>query len=378
MQKPVLAIVTFPLGQASRVPLSNLIKLLSALSRNVYVISGNLKIENIDQNVYVKMVDYQTSKNLLVKIERYFLTQLNILRHVVSLSLRTDLFVFSLEGEFLFIPILILKLLRKKVVMMPAGIETQVYQIKADPLSKFVSSVINLNSTLVDKIILYSCHLMENTCFSKFQHKVIVAHRHFVDFSKFVIKEERYSQVNVVGYIGRFSEEKGILNLLLSIPVVLKKRKDINFLLCGEGELSSKIRKKVSADGLAQKVNLPGWVSHDEVPKYLKKMSLLVIPSETEGLPNILLESMACGTPALAASVGAIPDVLTEGKTGFLLKSCSPEFIAERILEVFENPSLLNDIGKRAHDFVRANYRYEKTLEIWRTIIEELCDKKFK
>ena len=76
-------------------------------------------------------------------------------------------------------------------------------------------------------------------------------------------------------------------------------------------------------------VKTAGWISHDHLPEYLRMLQLLVIPSSTEGLPNIMLEAMACGTPVAATSVGAIPDVIREGETGYILEDNSPECISE-------------------------------------------------
>jgi glycosyltransferase involved in cell wall biosynthesis len=101
-------------------------------------------------------------------------------------------------------------------------------------------------------------------------------------------------------------------------------------------------------------------------------MKLLVLPSFTEGLPNILLEAMACGTPVLATPVGAIKDIIKESETGFLLKSDDPIHIAERIIELLNNPELLEEVSIKAYNYVRENFSFEKTLDAWRKILSEL------
>ena len=206
----------------------------------------------------------------------------------------------------------------------------------------------------------------------RYRHKIIISHRHFVDFTKFVVKRKIDERANVVGYVGRFSEEKGILNLVKSIPLLLRRRKDIYFVLCGDGELSNKIRSIIQYQGLDAHVNLTGWISQKEVPNFLNNFKLLVIPSYTEGLPNIMLEAMACGTPVLATPVGAIPDIIKDGETGFLLKSNDPKHIAERIVELLNKPELLEKASVNAYNYVRENFSYEKTLQIWRKILKEL------
>jgi glycosyltransferase involved in cell wall biosynthesis len=203
-------------------------------------------------------------------------------------------------------------------------------------------------------------------------NKIIIAHRHFVDFTKFMIKKRINERANVIGYIGRFAEEKGILNLVKSIPLVLNRRKDIYFVLCGEGELSDEIKKIVQRESLGKNVKLTGLISHIDVPNFLNNFKLLVLPSYTEGLPNIVLEAMACGTPVLATPVGAIPDIIKDGKTGFLIKSNDPKNIADKIVELLDKYELLEEVSMNAYNYVKENFNYEKTLESWRRILKQM------
>ncbi|MHA1684988.1 MAG: glycosyltransferase, partial [Candidatus Heimdallarchaeaceae archaeon] len=75
-----------------------------------------------------------------------------------------------------------------------------------------------------------------------------------------------------------------------------------------------------------------------------------------------MLEAMACSTPVLATPVGAIPDIIKDGETGFLLKSNDPEHIADRIVELLGKPKLLEKVSVNAYNYVRENFSYEKTL----------------
>lgn len=368
-----VSIVTSPLPQASQAPLSNLVKLFSMVAYRVYVVSGGAaEYFKFDANVEPIIVPYKVSSNILLKILKYMHTQLKILFHLFVISRKANLFFFFLGGEYLFVPMLILKLLRKKVILMLGGITTRVHSVKKDSLSKFVSMLASLNFSLADRLIIYSHRLIQEGNFARYQHKILVAHRHFVDFTRFAIRKKIDQRANVVGYIGRLSEEKGTLELIMAIPPVLNERKDVRFILCGEGDLSNKIKNTVKDEGLEAYVKLTGWISHEDVPLYLNEIRLFVLPSFTEGLPNILLEAMACGTPVLAAQVGAIPSVVVEGITGFLLRSTRPEYIAKRILELLDDSSLLERVSNEAHSFVSKQFCFEKTLESWRKIIREL------
>jgi glycosyltransferase involved in cell wall biosynthesis len=90
----------------------------------------------------------------------------------------------------------------------------------------------------------------------------------------------------------------------------------VHFLIAGDGRLCDEIEKSLIKDNLKDKVTLIRWIDHGNVRDSLNKLKLVVILSLTEGLPNSMLEAMACGTSVLAAAVGAI----TDGETGFIIE----------------------------------------------------------
>lgn len=368
-------IVTFPLSEAGYAPLSNLVKLFSRLVNRVCVVSGGAALENLrlDSNVNAMKVTHRVSPKLVMRIINYVHTQLKILNCVIEASPGTDLFAFSVGGQDLILPVLALKLLRKKVLLMPGGIATREYSsVRRDSFPKFSSLLTGLNFSLADNIILYSRTMIREANLAKYHHKIIIAHEHFVDFSKFSIKKTIDERLNVVGYIGRLSEEKGILNLIDAMLLMLEKKTQIHFMICGDGSLADKVGKTIIDDGLEAITKLTKWIPHDDVPRYLNELKLLILPSFAEGLPNILLEAMACGTPVLATPVGAIPDVIKDGETGFLLRSNDPAHVANLIIELISKPELLEKVSANAYKWVRENFSREKTLEVWRRMLREL------
>jgi glycosyltransferase involved in cell wall biosynthesis len=108
---------------------------------------------------------------------------------------------------------------------------------------------------------------------------------------------------------------------------------------------------------------------HNKFPDYLNK--LFVLPSYTEGLPYTIVEAMACGTPILATPVGAIPDVIKDGETGFIMENNSPECIAENVMRVLEHPDL-EQIVENARALVEREFTYEAAVERYRKILKEL------
>ena len=111
-------------------------------------------------------------------------------------------------------------------------------------------------------------------------------------------------------------------------------------------------------------VDSPGWISREELPNYLNQLRLLVLPSYSEGLPNIMLEAMACGTPVLATPVGAIPDIIIDGKTGFIMDDNSPECIAENVIRALNSPDL-EEIAEAGRLLVKETFTYEEIMKRW-------------
>jgi glycosyltransferase involved in cell wall biosynthesis len=97
-------------------------------------------------------------------------------------------------------------------------------------------------------------------------------------------------------------------------------------------------------------------------------LQLLVIPSFTEGLPNIILEAMACGTPVLATSVGAIPDIIKDGETGYIMENNSPVCIAENITRVLGDPDR-EKIAMNARKMVESDFTFDTTVTQWKRIL---------
>jgi glycosyltransferase involved in cell wall biosynthesis len=216
----------------------------------------------------------------------------------------------------------------------------------------------HINYLLSKKIVLYSKGLIHAYKMEKFQSKISIAHQHLLDFEKFNIKKRLIERNQLVGYVGRLSLEKGIMNFVMAIPKVIEKNKKVKFVIIGDGELREEIQAFIDNQKINNQVEILGWISHENLPDYLNKMKLLVLPSFTEALPRAMLEAMSCGTPVLATQVGAIPDIIHDKKTGFLVKNNSSDYLAEDIIKVLNYPDL-EQIAKNARDYVKKEFNIE-------------------
>lgn len=359
--------------------LSNFIDVLEPLSNELFIITGKFPNRQDKRIRIVRIKGDAKRESIVIRILKFVMTQIRISYNLVKIYKNIDVVIFFLGTRTFPLPMLLLKLLKKKTVLIAVGsIIGATYVERTSYIRRFISSHIprifaELNYALSDKIIVYSENLIDKLGLEKYKNKILVAHEHFLDFDKFKIKKKLDERNNLVGYIGRLSEEKGTLNFVRAIPevLILKGKNKIRFLVGGDGSLQDKVREYLREKNLQDKVKLTGWILHDELSDYLNKLKLLVLPSYTEGLPNIMLEAMACGTPVLATPVGAIPDVIKDGETGFILEDNSPECIARNVIRVLNYPNL-DKIVKNARELVKKEFTHKAAVERYRKILASI------
>ncbi|AFV22750.1 LPS glycosyltransferase [Methanolobus psychrophilus R15] len=371
-----IGIISSPMGQANIKPFSNYLNILEHISDNLYIVpaygvnKSSLDTIEIDSKKNIYEIKHRFSKNTIVRIYRYILLQLKMSWHILNLFKRVDVWIFFL-GDGLILPIMLAKLLNKKTIISLGGFLEKEIHLNYTQLGMPILLLKKLNLFLVDAIILYSSNLISAWKVDKYKKKIYIAPRHYIDFNKFYVDISYSERQNLIGYIGRFSKEKGTLNFVESIPLILKHKKDLFFLVAGSGQLQEKINKCAQDNNISDHTLFESWIPHENLPVYLNKLKLIVLPSDTEGLPNIMLEAMACGTPVLATPVGSIPDIIKDEETGFIMENNSIECISKNVIRVFQKPDL-ETIIENAKDLVEREFTFKAAVERYNNIIVNL------
>jgi colanic acid/amylovoran biosynthesis glycosyltransferase len=130
--------------------------------------------------------------------------------------------------------------------------------------------------------------------------------------------------------VGRLSKEKGQL-LLLDAARLLRERGEPvpELVLAGDGPMRQELEALVQRYGLGGDVRFTGWLSAGQVEHEIQQARALVVPSLSEGLPVVIMEAMACGRPVVAPYLAGIPELVVEGRTGWLYPASSAEQLAE-------------------------------------------------
>jgi len=377
--KPNVAVVSFPWPSKGVYRfLSDILKILEPLSGRIYVITGNTnRIESQDENVIFKdtKVALHYSHELhplwfskILWVLKAILFQVKASLDLFRLSKDIDIVIFYVAYPYYLLPLLSAKILGKKTIEV-------ITRTKADSTS-FLHRIFRLQDkillSLIDYISPESQSLISQLSLDRYKNKILPIGTRFVDTDSFKVKRNIEERKNVVGYIGRLEWGKGVANFVRAVPLVLKKHPDVDLIVGGSGQLYQEIKNEVEKSDIHRKIKLVGWISHDyELPNYLNELKLLVLPSYSEGLPTIILEAMACGTPVLATPVGGVPDVIKDGETGFILEDNSPECIAENIIRVLNSPNL-DKIVKNARKLIKEKYTYEAAVERYGNMLSKI------
>lgn len=377
-----IGVVTYPISGsgAGSIILSSFISILEPLADKIVIISEDFHSENQFQsekseiyNVHGYPTDKKTSS--LFNIVLYVKYQILLSLKIIQCSDKIDL-VFMYGGSSLLIPNICAHLMGYKVAIFAQGPDYNVVPLSyPSTIGKLLYHIVKivglLNLSLADRIIVQSEKMVDYENLTQFTHKILPLGARYVDNSLLNYEIPYDHRDSIVGFVGRFEKEKGILEFVDSIPIVHSINPRIKFIIGGDGSLKDEVNRKLHESGLTAHVELLGWVPQKDLPHILSNMRLLVMPSSSEGLPTIALESMACGTPVLATPVGGVPDIITDGETGYIIDVNTPNSIAKKILEILDQPDG-NVISCNGKKIILAKYTFNKAVIRYRQIIESL------
>lgn len=195
---------------------------------------------------------------------------------------------------------------------------------------------------------------------------------HGVDLERFSPLPFPNSDVLQMLAVGRLVEKKGF-HVLLAAAARLRMHFQLN--IVGEGPEENRLMELARAYGLGPAVRFCGPQTHEDLPQMYSQAHFLVAPSITDktgdrdGLPNVILEAMACGRPVIASDVAAIGSAVLHDETGLLTQSGDPESLAAAIERMAQQYSLLQRLGAQAREFVQREYDVHRCTERFHSLL---------
>jgi teichuronic acid biosynthesis glycosyltransferase TuaC len=145
-------------------------------------------------------------------------------------------------------------------------------------------------------------------------------------------------------YVGNLKPEKGVLDLGKAWPAVVRHIPDATLLVVGDGPLRGELEAMTKP--LGERVRLIPRQPLEKVPSYMAAADILVLPSHSEGTPNVVLEALASGRRVVATAVGGVPDLITSPTLGSLVPARDPDALADALMIALRQPYDATEIAR--------------------------------
>ncbi len=178
-------------------------------------------------------------------------------------------------------------------------------------------------------------------------------------------------------FVGNVIHVKGIDVLIEAVTQLAPRRDlaDVRFVLVGGGADIPRYEALARERGVGERVQFTGFRPTDEVPTWMAACDLLVLPSRSEGLPNVVLEAMGVGRAIVATRVGGLPDLIEEGGNGLLVPSESPAALASALARLLADGAERERMGERSRALLRQRgLTWEATAHRYDQLYRELAE----
>jgi len=177
----------------------------------------------------------------------------------------------------------------------------------------------------------------------------------------------------VLGTVARFDYPKGHKYLVAAAPDIVRQFPNVRFVFAGDGPLRHEIEQQINKLGLNDYFVLLGF--RRDVKQLLGVFDLFILPSLSEGLPNAVLEAMACSNPVVATAVNGVVEVIEDGVTGYLVSPKSSAEMTDAIIKMLKSPEAMKEMGRRGRVRVANHFSMEQQIgkfeELYLSLFEQ-------
>jgi len=248
------------------------------------------------------------------------------------------------------------------------------YKPRKNPLTMFKYR----NTDKVVCVARYVCEVLRHTVEVK-DYKIIYSITNpdleeSVDLEKVKSIREEFKPLKIVGTAVALTKQKNIPNLIDAAVIILRKRRDVVFLVLGEGVLETKLKKLVEKKGISDRFKFLGFKK--DVENYIKAFNLFVLPSDYEGLSGAVLNAMLLKVPVVSTDAGGLSEVVFNRETGILVSRNNPEELARAIEEMLDDEELKKKVVIKAYKLVKRNFSLENMIDGYIKLYNQLMEVK--
>jgi len=182
-----------------------------------------------------------------------------------------------------------------------------------------------------------------------------------IDLSQFTPPRQRDAQGPVrLLYVGRFNKFKNVETLIEAVDRLSRMDiGDFDLELVGEGEQRPVLERMVAERGLSRRIHFSGWVPRQRIAEYYRRADIFVTATTWEGMPNTVLEAMACGLPIVGTQASGLGELVQDGVNGYLVPIKDAAALAEAIALLIDNGYERRRMGRQSRKLVERQFAWE-------------------
>jgi len=177
----------------------------------------------------------------------------------------------------------------------------------------------------------------------------------------------------VLGTVARLGHQKGHTYLIAAAPRIIRAFPNVRFVFVGDGPLRSRLENQIRRLGLEDYFHFLGFRS--DVKQLLHLFNVFVLPSLYEGLPNAVLEAMACSKPVIATGVDGTSEAVLDRETGYIVPPKHPDALADTIIRLLSTDGKIEAMGKSSGERIAKHFTLERQVHQFERLYDELFEK---
>lgn len=181
--------------------------------------------------------------------------------------------------------------------------------------------------------------------------------------------------------VGRLVAKKGFSVLLDALAILKQREVSMHCTLVGDGGLRGQLLEQIERLNIQDVVDMVGPMPQPEIIKFMKSANMMIAPSvisedgDRDGLPTVLLESMALGTPVISTQVAGIPELVQDGVTGLCVPPNDPEALADAIERLLDDPELCKTLSLNSRALIESEYDEDKNVAVLQQLFSAAINK---
>ena len=250
-----------------------------------------------------------------------------------------------------------------RICNVPIGVTVHAHDLYSTPIEILADRFGKVRYIIVDSE--YNLQWIKKKFLASIYDKTALVHNG-LDLARFPFDPERNTDPPLVLAVGRVVDFKGFDTLIQALGSLSKKGVSFFAKIVGDGPKKNSLLEMIRRENLSDRFELTGALPFEKVQELMNRACVMVVPSKTppgsthDGLPTVISEAMALGTPVVATDVASIGEVIKNDSTGLLIEQDNPQLLAEAIEKLLDNEMLRVGIATKARALAKEQFDAEK------------------